>query len=131
MTKKKTDDEQVNNEFKKGDYVEVVKRQFVGYYAVVTGEGYGDEVEINEFEICDKCWVIQDHDLDCQEKGDFKNIEKKQNGSEIIIFFSQIYFFRTIDDLLILWKMAHKMLGFHHIQISSYDVLQMHVSFIL
>ena len=63
MTKKKTDDEQVNNEFKKGDYVEVVKRQFVGYYAVVTGEGYGDEVEINEFEICDKCWVIQDHGL--------------------------------------------------------------------
>lgn len=48
-----------------------------GYYAVVTGEGYDDEIGINYFEKCDKCWVIQDHDLDCQEKGDFKNIEKK------------------------------------------------------
>ena len=54
-----------------------------GYYAVVTGEGYDDEIGINYFEKCDKCWVIQDHDLDCQEKGDFKNIEKKKkNGMD-------------------------------------------------
>ena len=59
-TLQKIDNEQVNNESKKGDFVEVVKGQFVWYYHVVTG----DEVEINCFEK-HKWSVIRDHDLEC------------------------------------------------------------------
>lgn len=46
-------------------------------------------------------------------------------------FFSQIYFFRTIDDLLLLQKGGHKMLDFYYIQISCFSLLYMHANFIL
>ena len=33
-----------------GNFVKVVKGNFRGYYAVITGESYGNEIEINHFE---------------------------------------------------------------------------------
>ena len=35
---------------KVGDFIKVTKGDYYGYYAVVTGESYGDEIEINYFQ---------------------------------------------------------------------------------
>ena len=35
---------------KVGDFIKVIKGDYYGYYAVVTGESCGDEIEINYFQ---------------------------------------------------------------------------------
>ena len=35
-----------DKEFNNGGYVKIIKGRFIGLYATVTGESYGDEVEI-------------------------------------------------------------------------------------
>ena len=40
------------------------QRDNYGYYAVVTGESYGDEIEINYFQKREKNFVIKANDFD-------------------------------------------------------------------
>ena len=47
-----------------GDFVKVVKGNFGGYYAVITEESYGDEIEINYFEKRQCYYVLKENNLD-------------------------------------------------------------------
>ena len=56
-----------------GDYVQVIRGTFKGYYASVTAESYGDELEINYFHKTStqgKFYVIKDNDFDSVERDD-------------------------------------------------------------
>ena len=37
------------DDLKQGDHVKLLKGNYIGYFAVVTGDGYGGEIEINYF----------------------------------------------------------------------------------
>ena len=63
-----------NIKLKIGDYVMVKKGRFVGYYASVIGESYGDELEIQYFERCQGKYTLKEHDLDSREAGDLKKV---------------------------------------------------------
>ena len=39
----------LQDDLKRGDCVKVIKGNYLGYFAVVTGNGYGGEIEINYF----------------------------------------------------------------------------------
>ena len=66
------------------DYVEVVQGLFRGYYAVVIGDGYGDELEIQYFqEKTDSngsYWELATYDYDCRPSEDLKKIEPSIYG---------------------------------------------------
>ena len=47
-----------------GDFVKVVKGNFRGYYAAITGESYGNEIEINYFEKYQHYYVLKENDMD-------------------------------------------------------------------
>ena len=47
-----------------GDFVKVVKGNFRGYYRAITGESYGNEIEINYFEKRQHYYVLKENDMD-------------------------------------------------------------------
>ena len=47
---------------KVGDCVTVTSVTFKGYYALVTGNSYGGEAEIQYFEKQSKWWILRDND---------------------------------------------------------------------
>ena len=53
--------------FQLGDYVKVIVGSFKGYYAVVTGSSYGDELEMNYFEKKEKWWTLKENEWDSRE----------------------------------------------------------------
>lgn len=68
-----SDEQQVG--LKRGDCVKVVKGNYLGYFALVTGDGYGGETELNYFEHRSKWWVLKEKDLDSRERGDLEKVE--------------------------------------------------------
>ena len=79
---KKIDDKQVSNEFKKGI---MLSNMLLG-----CREGNGDKVKINYFNKHEWViwWVIQDHNLDRQEKRDLEKIGKVRMDQRSHFFFS-------------------------------------------
>ena len=67
----------VAKEVKIGDYVTVTRGPFRVYYALVTGNSYGGEVEIQYFEKYSKWWIIKDNELDSMEPCDLEVLTKK------------------------------------------------------
>ena len=51
-------------QIKVGDFVKIIRGNYVNYYAVVTGLSYGNELEINYFVKREKFYVLKDNDLD-------------------------------------------------------------------
>ena len=51
---------------------------FRGYYAVVQGHGYGDEIELRYFKEKTgkhgKYWVLAENDYDCREPADLAKV---------------------------------------------------------
>ena len=66
-----------NIQFVKGDYVKKIKGNFVGLFASVIGDGYGDEVEIQYFKNSTngKYWVLADNDYDSREDDELKKVD--------------------------------------------------------
>ena len=58
-----------------GDFVKVVNGSFVGYYAVITGESYGDEIEINYFEKRERHFVLKENDMDSHQSPDLELVD--------------------------------------------------------
>ena len=58
-----------------GNFVKVVKGNFRGYYAVITGESYGNEIEINYFEKCQCYYVLKENDMDSHTQTDSELVE--------------------------------------------------------
>ena len=44
------------------DCGKVIKGNYSGYFALVTGDGYGGEIEINYFKGKNKWWVLKEND---------------------------------------------------------------------
>ena len=40
-----------------GDFIKIVKGNFRGYYAVITEESYGDEIEIRDLELVEGVFI--------------------------------------------------------------------------
>ena len=59
-----------------GDYVKIVSGAYLGYYAIVTGESYGEELEIQYFEKKEKWWVLKEHDLDSRPQTELRRVTK-------------------------------------------------------
>ena len=58
-----------------GNFVKVVKGNFRGYYAVITGESYGNEIEINNFEKRQCYYVLKENDMDSHTQTDSELVE--------------------------------------------------------
>ena len=56
--------------FDVGSYVQVIKWNFIGYYAAIVAKSYGDEWEINYFKESGKYWVLKENDLDSRKEED-------------------------------------------------------------
>ena len=67
-----SDDHQ--DDLKQGGCVKVIKGNYRGYFALVTGDGYGGEIEINCFKGKIKWWVLKENDLDSRDRGDLKKV---------------------------------------------------------
>ena len=50
--------------------LDVIKGNFIGYYAAIVAKSYGDEWEINYFKESGKYWVLKKNDLDSREEED-------------------------------------------------------------
>ena len=68
-----SDDNQ--DDLKRGDCVKLLKGNYPGYFALVTGDGYGGEIEINYFEAKYKWWALKEKDLDSRDRGDLKKVD--------------------------------------------------------
>ena len=67
-------------EISSGDYVQITKGMFLGYYASLIEEGYADELEIQYFAEKEgkphgRYWVLMEHDYDSRPKCDLKKVE--------------------------------------------------------
>ena len=82
------DEEERVEDFHPGEYVKVIGGAFVGYYAVVTSEGYGDEVEVNYFEKKGKWWTLKEYDLDSREKSELQKVVKVDMDHRSHYYFS-------------------------------------------
>ena len=63
-----------------GDYVKVISGMFHGYYAVVQGDGYGDEIELQYFKEKsgkngNNYWVLADNDFDSREPSELIKVQ--------------------------------------------------------
>ena len=62
-----------------GDYVKVIAGMCRGYYAVVQGGGYGDEIELQYFKENSgkhgNYWVLADNDFDDREPSDLITVQ--------------------------------------------------------
>ena len=70
-----------------GDYVKIVSGAFLGYYAIVTGESYGEELEIQYFEKKEKWWVLKEHDLDSRPQTELRRVTKARVDRRMHYFF--------------------------------------------
>ena len=59
-------------QIKVGDFVKIIRGNYVDYYAVVTGLSYSNELEINYFVKREKYYVLKDNDLDSRLIEDLK-----------------------------------------------------------
>ena len=77
----------ISVELKRGDCVKIVKGHYLGYFALVIGEGYGGETEINYFKGKKKWWVLKENDFDSRERGDLEKIENFSMDNRSHYFF--------------------------------------------
>ena len=68
---------------KVGDYVTVTSGTFKGCYALVTGNSYGGEAEIQYFEKQSKWWILRDNDPNSNEPCDLEVLTKKVSTENI------------------------------------------------
>ena len=66
-----------NIQFVKGDYVQIIKGNIVSLFAFVTGDRYGDEVEIQYFKNSTngKYWVLADNVYGSREVDELKKVD--------------------------------------------------------
>ena len=64
------------DDLKQGDCVKVIKGNYLGYFAVVIGNWYDGETEINYFEGKNKLWVLKESDFDSRDRGDLMKVDK-------------------------------------------------------
>ena len=55
----------------------VTNGPFKGYYAIITSNSYGGEVEIQYFQKQSRWWILKENDLDSMDPSDLEVIEKK------------------------------------------------------
>ena len=58
-----------------GDFVKVVKQNVRGYYAVITGESYDNEIKINYFEKHQCYYVLKENDTNSHIQTDLELVE--------------------------------------------------------
>ena len=66
-----------DKEFNNGHHVKIIKGSFIGLYATVTGESYGDEVEIQYFEPKFGKWILRDNDMESREPNELLKVTAK------------------------------------------------------
>ena len=64
-----------DSSIKVGDFVKVIQGSFERFYAFVTGESYGDEIESNCFAKQEKNFVLKENDMDSQLIADLKRVQ--------------------------------------------------------
>ena len=74
------------------DYVKIVKGSFLGYYACVIGDSYGDEIEIQYFEKkydTSGKFLLKDNDFDSRECNELVKVSVKEiDGQQKFTFAS-------------------------------------------
>ena len=70
-----------------GDYVKIVLGVFVDYYAIVTAESYGEELEIQYFEKKEKWWVLKEHDFDSHPQTKLRRVTRARKDRRMHYFF--------------------------------------------
>ena len=70
------EDEQQGEIISTGECVWVVSGAFLGYYAMVVGESYGEELEIQYFEKKEKWWVLKEFDFDSRPQTNLRRVGK-------------------------------------------------------
>ena len=72
--------EQFNDNINIGYHVKIISQPYVGLYAVVINESYGDEMEIQYFEEKYGKWVLKDGDLDSREPSEMMKVDAEVDG---------------------------------------------------
>ena len=81
------EDEQQGEVISTGECVRVVSGAFLGYYAMVVGESYGEELEIQYFEKKEKWWVLKEFDFDSRPQTDLRGVGKARVDRRMHYFF--------------------------------------------
>ena len=74
-----------------GDCVRVRKEPYVGFFAVVLCQNYGDELELQYFEKkhglpYGDYWVLKENDFDSREASDLEKVEPKIDNRNRYVF---------------------------------------------
>ena len=83
-------DEQQGERISTGESVRVVSGAFLGYFAMVVGESYGEELEIQYFEKKEKWWVLKEYDFDSRPQTDLRRVGKARVDGRMHYFFNEI-----------------------------------------
>ena len=78
------------DDLKQGDCVKVIKGNYLGYFALVAGDGCGGEIDINYFEGKNKWWVLKEKDLDSSDRGDLKKVDHLTMDKRLHYFLSRL-----------------------------------------
>ena len=87
-------------------------QDYFGHYAVLTGECYGDEVEINYLQKREKNLVIIENDFDSQVIIELKSVPVA-NFKSLLFYFSPLQLSHTSRDVCDTCRLLHNSIFFN------------------